>query len=123
MATPTSDRHRIGPDAGPPVQRHAQPTRGRDGDGAGRHPAAAAGQGPAALHRSRVERGRPQTAKLYTGNFEVVSFDRSWHGMTSGASGATYSSGRRGYGPAIPGNLTLPTPNAYRSPFRLPDGG
>ena len=38
-------------------------------------------------------------AKLYTGNFEVVSFDRSWHGMTSGASGATYSSGRRGYGP------------------------
>ena len=62
-------------------------------------------------------------AKLYTGNFEVVSFDRSWHGMTSGASGATYSSGRRGYGPAIPGNLSLPTPNAYRSPFRLPDGG
>jgi len=62
-------------------------------------------------------------AKLSTGNFEVVSFDRSWHGMTSGASGATYSSGRRGYGPAIPGNLSLPTPNAYRSPFRLPDGG
>ena len=62
-------------------------------------------------------------AKLYTGNFEVVSFDRSWHGMTSGASGATYSSGRRGYGPAIPGNLSLPTPNAYRSPFRHPDGG
>ena len=28
-------------------------------------------------------------AKLYTGNFEIVSFDRSWHGMTSGASGAT----------------------------------
>ena len=43
--------------------------------------------------------------------------------MTSGASGATYSSGRRGYGPAIPGNLSLPTPNAYRSPFRHPDGG
>jgi 2,2-dialkylglycine decarboxylase (pyruvate) len=62
-------------------------------------------------------------AKLYTGNFEVVSFDRSWHGMTSGASGATYSSGRRGYGPAIPGNLSLPTPNAYRSPFRHADGG
>src|SRR4051794_25440782 len=61
-------------------------------------------------------------AKLFTGNFEVVSFDRSWHGMTSGGSGATYSSGRRGYGPAIPGNLSLPTPNAYRSPFRSPDG-
>ncbi len=51
-------------------------------------------------------------AKLYTGGYEVVSFDRSWHGMTSGASAATYSAGRRGYGPTIPGNLTLPTPNA-----------
>ena len=28
-------------------------------------------------------------AKLYTGNYEVVSFDRSWHGMTSGAASAT----------------------------------
>jgi 2,2-dialkylglycine decarboxylase (pyruvate) len=61
-------------------------------------------------------------AKLYTGGYEVVSFDRSWHGMTSGASAATYSAGRRGYGPPIPGNLTLPTPNAYRSPFRHADG-
>ncbi|MEP6561727.1 MAG: aminotransferase class III-fold pyridoxal phosphate-dependent enzyme, partial [Nakamurella sp.] len=61
-------------------------------------------------------------AKLYTGNFEVVSFDRSWHGMTSGASAATYSSGRRGYGPAMPVNLSMPTPNAYRSPFRHSDG-
>ena len=39
-------------------------------------------------------------AKLYTGNYEVVSFDRSWHGMTSGAASATFSAGRRGYGPA-----------------------
>lgn len=61
-------------------------------------------------------------AKLYTGRFEVVSFDRSWHGMTSGAASATFSAGRRGYGPPMPGNLTLPTPNAYRSPFRHPDG-
>ncbi|WP_352396611.1 aspartate aminotransferase family protein [Kineosporia sp. NBRC 101677] len=61
-------------------------------------------------------------AKLSTGRYEVVSFDRSWHGMTSGASAATYSAGRRGYGPAVPGNLTLPTPNAYRSPFRRADG-
>ncbi len=61
-------------------------------------------------------------AKLFTGKYEVVSFDRSWHGMTSGAASATYSAGRRGYGPAVPGNLTLPTPNAYRSPFRHPDG-
>ncbi|MEZ5091835.1 aspartate aminotransferase family protein [Nocardioides sp.] len=61
-------------------------------------------------------------AKLFTGGFEIVSFDRSWHGMTAGASAATYSAGRRGYGPAIPGNLVLPTPHAYRSPFRHPDG-
>ncbi|MEV5411138.1 aspartate aminotransferase family protein [Thermopolyspora sp. NPDC052614] len=61
-------------------------------------------------------------AKLYTGGYEIVSFDRSWHGMTSGAAAATYSAGRRGYGPPIPGNMTLPTPNAYRSPFRRADG-
>lgn len=61
-------------------------------------------------------------AKLYTGKYEVVSFDRSWHGMTSGAASATFSAGRRGYGPPMPGNLTLPTPNGYRSPFRHSDG-
>jgi 2,2-dialkylglycine decarboxylase (pyruvate) len=61
-------------------------------------------------------------AKLYTGKYEIVSFDASWHGMTYGAASATYSAGRRGYGPPIPGNLSLPTPNAYRSPFRHPDG-
>jgi 2,2-dialkylglycine decarboxylase (pyruvate) len=61
-------------------------------------------------------------AKLHTGKYEIVSFDASWHGMTSGAASATYSAGRRGYGPPIPGNLTLPTPNGYRSPFRNPDG-
>lgn len=61
-------------------------------------------------------------AKLYTGGYEIVSFDRSWHGMTAGAAAATFSAGRHGYGPPIPGNLTLPTPNAYRSPFRGPDG-
>ncbi|MFE0100479.1 aspartate aminotransferase family protein [Streptomyces sp. NPDC059009] len=61
-------------------------------------------------------------AKLYTGKYEVVSFDRSWHGMTSGAAAATFSAGRHGYGPTMPGSLTLPTPNAYRSPFCRPDG-
>lgn len=61
-------------------------------------------------------------AKLYTGGYEIVSFDRSWHGMTTGSRSATFSAGRRGYGPAMPGSLTLPTPNAYRSPFRRTDG-
>ncbi|MFB4287324.1 aspartate aminotransferase family protein [Nonomuraea sp. ATR24] len=61
-------------------------------------------------------------AKLATGGYEIVSFDRSWHGMTQGAAAATYSAGRRGYGPPTPGNLALPAPTAYRSPFRSPDG-
>ncbi len=29
-------------------------------------------------------------AKLYTGRYEIVSFDRSWHGMTHGAASATF---------------------------------
>ena len=56
-------------------------------------------------------------AKLTTGNFEIVAFDRSWHGLTGGASAATFNGGRSGYGPALPGVLTLPAPHAYRSPF------
>lgn len=61
-------------------------------------------------------------AKLFTGKYEIVSFDRSWHGMTAAAAAATYSAGRKGYGPTVPGNITLPSPNAYRSPFRNADG-
>jgi 2,2-dialkylglycine decarboxylase (pyruvate) len=49
-------------------------------------------------------------AKLVTGRFEVVSFSRSWHGMTQGAVNATYSAGRRGYGPTVPGNFAIPVP-------------
>ncbi len=47
-------------------------------------------------------------AKLVTGKHEIVSFARSWHGMTAAA--ATYSAGRRGYGPATPGNFAIPVP-------------
>ena len=56
-------------------------------------------------------------AKLVTGGYEIVSFSQSWHGMTSGAASATYSAGRRGYGPPAPGNFAIPAPNAYRSRF------
>ena len=62
-------------------------------------------------------------AKLATGRHEIVTFDRSWHGMTAGAASATFSAGRRGSGPAMPGVYVLATPNAYRSPFRDADGG
>ncbi|MET0424544.1 MAG: aspartate aminotransferase family protein, partial [Actinoplanes sp.] len=61
-------------------------------------------------------------AKLVTGGHEVISFARSWHGMTQAAASATYSSGRKGYGPAAPGNFAIPTPNAYRPDFTTDDG-
>jgi 2,2-dialkylglycine decarboxylase (pyruvate) len=53
-------------------------------------------------------------AKLVTGKHEIVSFARSWHGMTQAAANATYSSGRKGYGPAAPGNFAIPVPFAHR---------
>ncbi|MBX7435185.1 aspartate aminotransferase family protein [Mycobacterium sp. Y57] len=53
-------------------------------------------------------------AKLVTGKHEIVSFARSWHGMTQAAAGATYSAGRKGYGPAAPGNFALPVPHRFR---------
>jgi 2,2-dialkylglycine decarboxylase (pyruvate) len=56
-------------------------------------------------------------AKLNTGGHEVLAFAGSWHGMTAGAASSTYSAGRRGYGPALPGTMALPTPNPYRCPI------
>jgi 2,2-dialkylglycine decarboxylase (pyruvate) len=56
-------------------------------------------------------------AKLVTGKHEIVSFARSWHGMTQAAANATYSAGRKGYGPAAPGNFAIPTPNPFRPDF------
>jgi 2,2-dialkylglycine decarboxylase (pyruvate) len=56
-------------------------------------------------------------AKLHTYGHEVLAFAGSWHGMTAGAASSTYSAGRRGYGPGLPGTMALPTPNAYRCPI------
>lgn len=61
-------------------------------------------------------------AKSYTGKFEVVGLGASWHGMTGQAIGAQYHYGRKGHGPMMPGMHMLPSPNAYRSVFRKPDG-
>ncbi|MGP4011661.1 aspartate aminotransferase family protein [Streptomyces sp. 4N124] len=61
-------------------------------------------------------------AKLVTGKHEIVSFARSWHGMTQAAASATYSTGRKGYGPPAPGNFAIPVPNAYRPDFTTADG-
>ena len=56
-------------------------------------------------------------AKLVTGKYEVVSFAQSWHGMTGGAASATYSAGRKGYGPAAVGSFAIPAPYPYRPRF------
>ena len=48
--------------------------------------------------------------------------NRSWHGVTGGAASATYSSGRRGYGPAQIGSFVLAAPDPYRSRFIGADG-
>ncbi|MBX2864119.1 MAG: aspartate aminotransferase family protein [Leptolyngbyaceae cyanobacterium MAG.088] len=60
-------------------------------------------------------------ARLATGGYEVVGFAQSWHGMTSGASAATYSAGRRGYGPMGVGGMAIMAPNLYRPTFGNPD--
>jgi 2,2-dialkylglycine decarboxylase (pyruvate) len=57
-------------------------------------------------------------AKLATGRYEVVGLSASFHGLTGGAGAVTYSVGRNGTGPALPGSLAIPAPNAYRCPIR-----
>jgi 2,2-dialkylglycine decarboxylase (pyruvate) len=61
-------------------------------------------------------------AKLATARHEIVGLSRSWHGVTGGAASATYSSSRRGYGPAQVGSFVLPAPDSYRSRFIGADG-
>ena len=84
-----------------------------------------AGLLPAGLDRSmflstggEANEAAVRMAKLATGGFEVVSLTRSWHGMTSGSQSLTYSAGRRGHGPTMPGVFALPAPYAYRCPVR-----
>ncbi|MEG9525978.1 MAG: aspartate aminotransferase family protein [Hyphomicrobiales bacterium] len=86
---------------------------------------------PGALERSMLlttgaeaNEAALRMAKLATGGWEVVSFAQSWHGMTAGAASATYSAGRKGYGPAPVGSFAIPAPNAYRPTFErdgIPD--
>lgn len=61
-------------------------------------------------------------AKLVTGKHEIVAFSQSWHGMTGAAASATYSAGRKGYGPASVGSIAIPPPNSFRPRFKNPDG-
>jgi 2,2-dialkylglycine decarboxylase (pyruvate) len=62
-------------------------------------------------------------AKLATGRYEILGLDQSFHGLTAGAASVTWSVGRRGYGPTMPGTFMAPAPYAYRCPVkRTADG-
>lgn len=56
-------------------------------------------------------------AKVVTGKWEIVGFAQSYHGSTSAAASATYSIGRKGHGPLMPGQFAIPAPNAFRPRF------
>ncbi|MFW7268042.1 aspartate aminotransferase family protein [Gluconacetobacter sp. Hr-1-5] len=56
-------------------------------------------------------------AKVVTGRWEIVGFAQSYHGSTGAAASATYSIGRRGHGPLMPGTFAIPAPNAFRPRF------
>src|SRR5947199_10498243 len=57
-------------------------------------------------------------AKMHTGRFEVVGLTRSWHGLQAGTAPLNLAGRPGGYGPLMPGSLTLPAPYAYRCPIR-----
>ncbi len=58
-------------------------------------------------------------AKSYTGNYEVISFDRAWHGRTLATMSLSGASPlKRDYGPFPPGAIR--SPNSY--PYRCPVG-
>src|SRR5713101_6305343 len=61
-------------------------------------------------------------AKMYTGRFEIVGLSRSWHGLQAGVASLNLAAGHAGYGPMMPGTLTLPAPYAYRCPIRHCNG-
>lgn len=71
---------------------------------------------------AEVNEAAIRLAKLVTGKHEVVAFSKSWHGMTGAAVSATFSAGRKGYGPAAVGSMAIPPPNAYRPRFAHADG-
>ncbi|WP_437832884.1 aspartate aminotransferase family protein (plasmid) [Niallia taxi] len=71
---------------------------------------------------SEVNEAALRMAKLVTGKFEVVSFNRSWHGLTEASAGATYASARKSGLPGTPGQLAIPTPYKYRPDFVDRDG-
>jgi 2,2-dialkylglycine decarboxylase (pyruvate) len=57
-------------------------------------------------------------AKSYTGRFELVGLLRAYHGLLAGTSSITFTMGHAGYGPLMPGSLSMAPPYEYRCPIR-----
>ncbi|CAG7994299.1 unnamed protein product [Penicillium olsonii] len=59
-------------------------------------------------------------AKIYTGRTEVVALTRGYHGMTHASLAATGLGGKFKSipGSGLPGFIHIPTPYAYRSPYK-----
>lgn len=53
-------------------------------------------------------------AKMHKEGFEILAVGGSWHGVTGGASAASFASDRKGYGVHVPGVFVMPEPNVYR---------
>lgn len=71
---------------------------------------------------SEVNEAAIRMAKTVTGKFEIVSFSRSWHGLTQASAAATYSSARKVGVPCAPGQFAIPTPYEYRPDFTDAEG-
>ena len=71
---------------------------------------------------SEVNEAAIRMAKTVTGKFEIVSFGRSWHGLTQASAAATYSSARKVGVPCAPGRFAIPTPYEYRPDFTDSEG-
>jgi 2,2-dialkylglycine decarboxylase (pyruvate) len=56
-------------------------------------------------------------AKTVTAKWEIVTFTKSYHGVTAGSAAATFKVGRTGVGPMAPGYYAIPAPNAYKPRF------
>ncbi len=56
-------------------------------------------------------------AKTVTGKWEIVTFTKSYHGVTAGSAAATFKVGRQGVGPLAPGYYAIPAPNAFKPRF------
>ncbi len=62
--------------------------------------------------------------KRRTGKYEIISFESSFHGRTTGSAAAGGMAGpKKGYGPSLPGSIRAGFPNPYRDTFGWCDDG